>query len=194
MPGAPRLDDLRRALRERALGTEPGANVAAAVAAVLRPSGEDTEVLLIRRAEREDDPWSGHMAFPGGRRDGEDRDLLETATRETREEVGLSLDSSATFLGRLPDVPAVGRGRLLGIYIRPFVFELVGEAPLRTNEEVAEALWAPIGPMLRGEIDAVRPVEHEGVTYRMPAFDVEGRIVWGLTYRMLELLLDIIRE
>jgi 8-oxo-dGTP pyrophosphatase MutT (NUDIX family) len=188
------LERVRRVLSGRDTHASPGDDVGAAVAAILREGERDAEVLLIRRAERHADPWSGHMAFPGGRRDASDRDLVETAMRETREEVGLSLDRSAKLLGRLDDIPAIGRGRLLGIQIRPFVFELHETPDLVTNEEVAEALWAPLGPMLRGEVDTVRPVEHEGMTFQMPAYDVEGRIVWGLTHRMLQLLLDIVRE
>jgi 8-oxo-dGTP pyrophosphatase MutT (NUDIX family) len=81
----------------------------AAVAAVLRapPDGGDAEILLMRRAERHGDPWSGHMAFPGGRREEGDATLLDTAIREAREEVGLDLRAHGTLLARLPDIQAV---------------------------------------------------------------------------------------
>ena len=82
----------------------------AAVATILREGLEGPEVLLIRRAENPRDPWSGHMAFPGGREAPEDRDLLATAVRETHEEVGLDLQRSAHLLGRLDALPAVARG------------------------------------------------------------------------------------
>jgi 8-oxo-dGTP pyrophosphatase MutT (NUDIX family) len=187
------LVTLRRALDAREPERLEG-DKRAAVAAVLRQVGEDEpEILLIRRAEHPEDPWSGHMAFPGGRHDPTDRDLLHTAVRETDEELGLALDRHARLLGRLEDIPAVARGRRTGLIISPFVFELVGEPDLVPNHEVAEALWAPLGPMLRGEIATVRPYEHEGQRYEMPAFDVEGRVVWGLTYHMLGRLLDLLR-
>jgi 8-oxo-dGTP pyrophosphatase MutT (NUDIX family) len=164
----------------------------AAVAAILRaPShGDDAEILLIRRAERDGDPWSGHMAFPGGRREPTDPSLLDTALRETREEVGLDLTQHAELLARLPDVPAVARGRRIGMIIAPFVFALRDTAPLELtlSAEVAEVLWAPLGPLARGERAAAFSYQHEGNHYSMPGFQVGERIVWGLTYRMLELL------
>ena len=83
----------------------------AAVAAVLRPGSNGPEVLLIRRAEHPNDPWSGHMAFPGGREDPCDADLFGTAVRETLEEVALDLTTNAALLGTLDDLPAVARGK-----------------------------------------------------------------------------------
>src|SRR6185295_3323821 len=92
MTAGPRLAALEARLRARELpDSEPWLGDRAAVAAILRESATDLEALLIRRAEREDDPWSGHMAFPGGRRGAADRDIEETARRETLEEIGLDL-------------------------------------------------------------------------------------------------------
>jgi 8-oxo-dGTP pyrophosphatase MutT (NUDIX family) len=164
----------------------------AAVAAILRapPGGEEAEILLIRRAERAGDPWSGHMAFPGGRRDPADPSLYHTALRETAEEVGIDLALHGRLIARLPDLPAVARGRRVGMTIAPFVFALdLPEMPLIVpNDEVAEALWTPLGPLARGERVATYPYQHEGQLYEMPGFQVGERIVWGLTHRMLELL------
>ncbi len=166
----------------------------AAVATVLRPASAEPEVLLIKRAEHPGDPWSGHMAFPGGREDPLDPDLYRTAVRETQEEVGLDLERHAARLGRLDDVPAIARGRPVGLVITPFVFEIDETPPLVPNEEVAEVLWAPLGPLARGEVETTRPYVHEGRTYDMPAFDVSGRIVWGLTYQMLQSFFRALRE
>lgn len=165
----------------------------AAVATILRDSLEGPEVLLIRRAEHPQDPWSGHMAFPGGREAPEDRDLLATAIRETHEELGLNLESSALLLGRLDMLPAVARGRRVGLTIAPFVFELTGEASLQPNYEVAEWLWAPLSPLLSGALATSMPYEFEGQRISLPAHDIEGRLVWGLTYRMLESLFAQLR-
>jgi 8-oxo-dGTP pyrophosphatase MutT (NUDIX family) len=167
----------------------------AAVAAVLRDGGAGgAEVLLIRRAEAPGDPWSGHMAFPGGRRDAVDPSLLATAVRETREEVGLDLDAHGKLLGRLPDVPAVARGKRVGLTIAPFVFALKSPAipPFTLNDEVAEVLWTPLGPLARGERATTYPYVHDGQPFALPGFAVGERIVWGLTYRMLELFFDIL--
>jgi 8-oxo-dGTP pyrophosphatase MutT (NUDIX family) len=168
------------------------ARTQASVAAVLREGPKGAEVLLIQRAEHPDDPWSGHMAFPGGRRDPGDESLLAAAMRETLEEVGLDL-SRAEYLGHIDDLQAVARGRVLDLVIRPQVFVWPGDPPpLTPNYEVATTVWAPISPMIAGEIDTVRPWREGTQTYRMPAYDVEGRIVWGLTYRMLRTLFAVV--
>ncbi|NIR35111.1 MAG: NUDIX domain-containing protein [Actinobacteria bacterium] len=184
-------------MRERLAAHEPErlaeqARTQASVATILREGPTGAEVLLIQRAEHPDDPWSGHMAFPGGRRDPGDVHLLDTAMRETREELGVDL-AIAEHLGHVDDLQAVARGRVLDLVIRPQVFLWPGEPPpLTPNYEVAAAVWAPIAPMIAGEIDTVRPWREGTQTYRMPAYDVEGRIVWGLTYRMLRTLFAIV--
>ena len=106
------FDALRARLAARPFSAdsdEPGER--AAVTAVIRNHPErGAELLVIRRAEHPLDPWSGHMAFPGGRRELTDPDLSHTALRETFEEVGLDLRRDGALLTRLPDVPAIGRG------------------------------------------------------------------------------------
>ena len=164
------------------------------MAAILRPVPGDTEVLLIRRAERPGDPWSGHMALPGGHHDPEDADLRETAMRETLEEVGLDL-SGREYLGALDDLAATARGQLVGMTITPHVFALGGELPeLQPNHEVAELLWGSLGRMFRGEVDAIKELSYGGATRRLPAFDVHGRLVWGMTHSMLRSLFALLRE
>jgi 8-oxo-dGTP pyrophosphatase MutT (NUDIX family) len=185
------------ATRLRARGA-PDADVAttdkeAAVAAILRArDGADAEILLIRRAVNPGDPWSGHMAFPGGRRDPDDASLLATAIRETREEVGLDLAIHGDVLARLPDVAAIAKGKRIGMNIAAFVFALrhEGEALLAPNDEVAETVWAPLGPLARGERAGVYPYRYEGIDLELPSIDVGGRIVWGLTHKMLSALFD----
>jgi 8-oxo-dGTP pyrophosphatase MutT (NUDIX family) len=173
---------------------EPDRGKRAAVAAILRDGQLGPEVLLIRRAEHPLDPWSGHMAFPGGRESAEDENLLATALRETREEIALDLQASARLLGRLEMLPAVARGRRTGLAIAPYVFELTALSPVLTpNGEVAEFLWAPLAPLLRGAWATTIPYEFEGQRLMLPAHEVEGRVVWGLTYRMLESLFSLLR-
>jgi 8-oxo-dGTP pyrophosphatase MutT (NUDIX family) len=165
----------------------------AAVSAILRQEDPGLEVLLIRRAEREGDLWSGHMAFPGGRSDPADLDLLETAIRETKEEVGVDLRRDSELLGRLDEVPVTGRGLPTGLALSPYVFLLHGAPqPIPADPaEVAEVIWAPIGPMLSGVAATSYPFMFEGTRHDMPAFDVQGHMVWGLTYRMLISLFEL---
>ena len=150
------------------------------------------ELLFIRRSENPLDPWSGHMAFPGGRHDPSDEDLLATALRETHEEIGLDLRAHGTLLTRLPDVPAIARGRRLGLVISPFVFALAPGASLGALDaaEVAEALWVPLAPIARGDGVGTLQYPFEGTVHDLPCVRVgEGRVVWGLTHQMLSALL-----
>lgn len=169
----------------------------AAVSVVLHsPSPEDeVSVLFIRRAECEGDPWSGHMAFPGGRRDAEDPDLLATALRETHEEVGLDLATHAEFLVRMPDVPANFRAAGIELTVAPFVFALRGEHVLAPNHEVAETLWVPLRALAAGEGAGAHAVHYEGREMRFPCIRVGERVIWGLTWWMLQAVLrEIHRE
>jgi 8-oxo-dGTP pyrophosphatase MutT (NUDIX family) len=171
-------------------GEEPAAGAAqAAVALVLRFAPE-MEILLIRRSEHDGDPWSGHMAFPGGRRDAGDRDALETAIRETAEEVGLDLRRDADHLGELDTLPAMARGRRLDLVIVPHVFVARRSPELVLSDEVEEALWAPVAPLVEGKADTVRPYRYEGYDLELPAYQVREHVVWGLTYRMLGMLFE----
>jgi 8-oxo-dGTP pyrophosphatase MutT (NUDIX family) len=166
---------------------------ASAVAAILRDGAAGCEVLLIKRADRAGDPWSGHMAFPGGRYEVEDGNLLVTAIRETREEVGIPLDRVASLIGVLEDQSATLR-KNEPAPIRPFIFAL--EEPIETvtfNEEVAAVLWAPLLPLFHDLPRTSIAVDYEGNTFTMPGWDVEGKVVWGLTYRMLSRLFSALR-
>lgn len=180
-----------QAIRERLAGRTPtvysGRDIRrrAAVAAVLRGVPGDSEILLIKRADREGDPWSGHMALPGGHHEPGDPDMLSTARRETREEVGLHLERAA-LVGALDEHPASARGTFTGIVIAPFVFAVDGDVDLSPNHEVAEALWAPLGSMARGELDAIKEVRRGGRRVTFPAYRVGEHVVWGLTHRVLQ--------
>ncbi len=180
------LPDVRGVLQTRTARELAEHEKWAAVAMLLRDTGSGPEVFFIRRAEHPRDPWSGHMAFPGGRQHSEDGSLLDTAIRETREEVGLDLLAEAEHIGQLDDLQAIARGKPQETVIRPFVFEVHRESPIQADEkEVAEALWTPLLPLYRGEADTVRPYQWHGTEIDFPAYDVDGRVVWGLTYQML---------
>jgi 8-oxo-dGTP pyrophosphatase MutT (NUDIX family) len=168
----------------------------AAVAAILRelPGADSADLFFIRRAEHPSDPWSGHIAFPGGRRDPDDASLLRTAIRETREEVGIDL-AVDQLLARLPDVPAFTRSRAGNLVVAPFVFALSGDVAVVPNEEVASTLWVPVATLARGEGKSSFKLDYEGQTYDLPCMHLEpgNHRLWGLTYKMLETLLDAVR-
>jgi 8-oxo-dGTP pyrophosphatase MutT (NUDIX family) len=162
-----------------------------AVAAILRPGPEGPEVLLMKRAARDGDRWSGQIAMPGGMAEAHDRNSRATAVRETLEEVGLDLTRHARVLGRLDDQVAIARGRPLPLAITPWVFATERAAALRLNEEAELAFWLPLLRAAGGGIDDSVTVELAGLAQRLPAWRHEGHLVWGLTHRMLSALLKI---
>jgi len=157
----------------------------AAVSLILR-NGRELEVLLIRRAESEGDPWSGQMALPGGRWDPEDENLLATAIRETREETGVRLDQGGIILGKLDSVTP-NSTRLPPIFIFPFVFWVVeGTRAVAASPEVDEVLWTPLSHFSNPEASGTLEIRHGEEDVRIfPCLRVEERVIWGLTYRIL---------
>lgn len=187
------LSAIRARLSNRAhVRYEGEINRRAAIAAVLRERPQSPELLLIRRAERAGDPWSGHMALPGGHHDPGDADLLATVRRETLEEVGLNLDTHE-LLGPLDEHGASAQGIFTGLLLAPFVFALRHDVELRPNYEVAEVIWAPLVPMMTGARDVFMDFERDGQSMRFPGFSVGDHIVWGLTHRVLQGFFSLLR-
>ena len=181
------LEEIRAALAGYA-PPELAGRRRAAVAVVLHDAADGPEALFIERAERLGDPWSGQMAFPGGRIDPGDVDARAAAERETREEVGLDL-ATAECLGRLGDVDA-GIRVVAPLVLSAFVYVVPTRPSLVPNHEVREALWVPV----RRLFDPIHHVDHRWGLGRFPGILVgePGRhVVWGLTYRLVEELLGL---
>ncbi len=159
----------------------------AAVAVILKLDKGHTEALFILRASHEGDPWSGHMAFPGGHRDPGDDQLRHTAERETLEEIGLDLNIHSRFIGEIDAVRANPRGRNLDMIVTPFVYLLENvDVSMTANYEVADILWGSLNDMHSGNALTTGEFQVQGEHHRFPGYDVHGQIVWGLTYRMLD--------
>lgn len=164
----------------------------AAIALVLRASPESgaPEMLLIRRAEVEGDPWSGHIACPGGRRDPGDHDLEQTAVRETWEETGVDIAREGQVLGALDDMTP-HTSTLPPLVIRPFVAVVAPNVALVESDEVAEAFWVPLSVIRdrerwgRGLVDIAGAGSREVDVFRHDSF-----VVWGLTHRALSQFLE----
>ena len=165
----------------------------AAVSLVMRVNGDDDpDVLFIRRASYAGDPWSGHIALPGGRHEAADATLEETAVRETREETAIDLAGASVLLGRLDDLEP--RTVVLPrIVISPFVFAMWGEPVVVPSEEVAEAFWVPLSVLRDPASVREAEIELAGGVRRVTSYQHEGRVIWGLTERVVRQFLALAR-
>lgn len=147
------------------------------------------EILLILRAERPGDPWSGQVALPGGRRNADDATLQDTAIRETLEETGLDLARHGLVLGALdelrPRTPA-----LPPIIVTPFVAIATPDLPLSLNDELADAFWAPWSTFADPARVDESTVQVRGAAWTVSSYLVGERVVWGMTERMLRQLAE----
>ena len=160
------------------------------MAIVLAPDPD--RVLLIQRAEREGDRWSGQLAFPGGRWNTGDVDLVDTARRETREEVGLDL-RSAPLLGVLDDLEP--RTPVLPhIVVRPFVFAVPASSELVLNHEVAGAWWLPCEEFWHPGVYGPVEFQRYGTLVRSAGYHLPMGILWGMTERIITPLLELLRH
>lgn len=189
------VEDIRRALLEYEPALRKGElQYRAAVAIVLTDNAGSLDLLLIERATRAGDPWSGQMALPGGRVDAADATTRAAAERETFEEVGLSLARSE-FLGRLDDLPGLPV-TTSDFAVSAFVFYANNPSALALNHEVRDAFWFPLHSMS----DRERHVDHlanleSGRLFPGILVGEPGRhVVWGLTYRFLEQFLEILGQ
>jgi 8-oxo-dGTP pyrophosphatase MutT (NUDIX family) len=190
-----RMAHIASAVRAHApvLAGRDGTYFEAAVALILREThDDDLELLFIKRAARDDDPWSGQIAFPGGRHDAGDASLEDTAVRETREEVGLELHRDGSIIGVLdelrPRIPV-----LPPVIVRPHVAVVSSDAMLGPSVEVAEYFWAPLDAIL----DPAATRDTEIVVRQMrtvrPAIHFGGHMIWGMTEHILRRFEEIIR-
>ncbi|MCH2213400.1 MAG: CoA pyrophosphatase [Fuerstiella sp.] len=151
---------------------------------IVAEGADGLDVCFIRRAERQSDPWSGHVSFPGGRAEVGDRTAYEVAERETREEIGLSLNASHR-IGTLPMMQKIRRGLTLFSFVYFAEHSMRTQAVVGNPEEVACVFWVP----LRHLFDplAVTEVEysHEGNQKDLPGIRFDDHVIWGLTLQLL---------
>ena len=173
-----RLTDHRPSLSEADLGRSR-----AAVALVLyAPAPEPPELLFIERAQREGDPWSGQMAFPGGRWEPQDRDLATTAARETQEEVGLGLGRAIARLDDFAGTRATGRHQVV---VSPFVYALEKRPDLFPNPEVNATVWVPLPSLLDPGSRRKYEFGPPGAGGPFESIFYDPYTIWGLTHRIL---------
>ena len=155
-----------------------------AAVAIVHTRTEPESVLLMRRSERPDDPWSGHWSLPGGRCDPEDKDLVHTALRELEEECGVRLEQ-ANLESTLP--PTIARRKSPPyLLVAPFVFRVDREleTTLDTREAV-ESFWIPVDLLRSPARHCLRAVPGRPKEMLFPTIELTGVPLWGFTYRLL---------
>ena len=161
----------------------------AAVAAVLRVVADEVELLFIKRAIVERDPWSGHVAFPGGRIEPGDDTLEDTAIRETDEELALDL-RQGQVIGRLDDLAPRTRS-LPPVIVRPYVAVVRRDVTLVPSREVAATFWVPVRLLRDPGTQDEHVMTVNGVRALFPAYRIDEHLVWGLTERIVRQLLSL---
>lgn len=163
--------------------------VDAVVALLLNEHGSDLDLLLIHRAERINDPWSGQIGLPGGGVKKTDSSARAAIRREVSEEIGLDLNNNSRELGTL----SVGSPmRRFEMKVQPWVYALAIRPEIKISPEVQEGFWVHVSslPDLRTSTE----IEIRGTRREVDAFLVNGRVVWGYTHRVLNELLSILNS
>ena len=173
---------------------DPAPSKRAAVAISVRSGVSGPEILMIQRAVRQGDPWSGHMGFPGGRKDESDVSDMACAKRETREEIGFDLDIYGELVCQLSDVNTGWRADRPEMLVAPFVFK-VGSTPVfELNHEVDDTLWVPLSFLLNDANRSRHQWDWRGEVLESDAFTFDDRLIWGLSLMMIDELLQIIAD
>jgi len=188
---------IRRQLEVRlaplhSLKIEPERVPQAAVTLILHSEAGSAQFLLIKRAERPGDHWSGHLALPGGRVDPmRDADLVATAVRETREEIGIDLLNGGRFIGQLPLIKP-NNPRLPEIEITPFVVVAPSSFSIQLSAEVDSTLWVSLGRLKREGRSSEYRIYLGTAINRWPAYPSEAGPIWGITERILTSFLNLL--
>ncbi|GBC81102.1 putative Nudix hydrolase NudL [bacterium HR10] len=180
------VETLRERLRalERAASEETAWPLQAAVVLILREVGDDLQALLIKRIEDTRDPWSGHIALPGGHREPQDRTLWETAVRETREEVGIDLEREGTWIGQLTPL-SPSNPRLPPVRVTPLVALVRPDVTVVAGPEVERAFWISLRALRRsGRSERVEKLV-DGEVRVWLAYPSPHGPIWGMTERIL---------
>tara|TARA_B100000767_G_scaffold275489_1_gene312751 strand:+ start:6827 stop:7465 length:639 start_codon:yes stop_codon:yes gene_type:complete len=172
-----------------------------AVAIVIdQANTEQASVLLIKRAENERDPWSGHMAFPGGRYEPVDKNGLATAKREMHEEVGFDIDKLAfdsavsggndgQCIARLSDIKTSKRATPSTMVVTPYIFSVLNKPALMANHEVADTVWVPLSFFSALQNRSIYELNYNERRIEMPCYRYEGNVIWGITLSMIDEML-----
>ncbi len=179
-------EEIRKVLDPPGTLLDPGEGLlASAVLVMLCERGGDYGIWFIRRTEYRDDAFSGHVAFPGGKKKQSEATLVDTAFREAGEELGFDAGNEVEILGEMdfvrPYTPSVRR-----YAVKPFVATVGDEVEFVPNYEVSEFFWVPISHLIDPKNRDVRERKRDGRVINDYVFSYRNHIIWGLTGRILD--------
>ena len=185
-------DRLRVVLARRVAATLDDVDAQRAAVAIVVSAGPDSHLLMVKRAERAGDPWSGHAAFPGGFRSPGDRDAPATAERETEEETGLPLGRVGERLGQLDDVYPRSI-HLPRVIVTPCVFAVPARLPVAPTHEVERALWVSVAELISPSNRRPFVLDLPAGKREFESIHVESLVIWGLTERIISQFVNLIQ-
>lgn len=165
----------------------------AAVAMVLHGDETSPQLLMMQRSIFEGDPWSGHMAFPGGRVEETDASPLDAAIREAQEELGIELDSQAELITSLSEFQATSKRHDVNMAVKPFIFRAKQSLSFTPNGEVAAVVSIPLDYLLNNSNRVDFTKEFYGKEYTYSSYLYGEYRVWGLSLRFIDEMLAILQ-
>ncbi|PCI28398.1 hypothetical protein COB52_03710 [Candidatus Kaiserbacteria bacterium] len=182
---------LQSPIKKISLNTEP--DYAAVSIVFQQAANQNLRFLMIRRAINDSDPWSGQMAFPGGKKESSDINLDATVVRETREEVGLDLLKTADCFGRLDEIQGRTSGAKIPLIIAPYVY-WIDETPefILDPEEVHSTTWVNFSHCLKTESHRNHKIRFQDNDIDLPCIEHSPVPIWGISYLMLKNLTDLV--
>ena len=179
-------EEIRKTLNPPGTSPDPGKDLLpSAVLVMLCERQKDYGIWFIRRTEYRDDAFSGHVAFPGGKKKESDATLVDTALREAGEELGFDAAKEVEILGEMdfvrPYTPSVRR-----YAVKPFVAIIGGGVEFAPNYEVSEFFCAPVSHLIDPKNRDVRKRKRDEEIIDDYVFAYRNHIIWGLTGRILD--------
>ncbi len=155
-------------------------------------SEDNARLLMIRRAKKKGDPWSGDMGFPGGRFSNvEDKSIYETAIRELYEETGVEVNDGIENIGRLSELLTRAHEKPVPMIITPFVFKVNKLPVFKRNTEIEELIWIPLSYFFNQQNRNTMVIKKGKLKWGFPSYIYDKKCIWGLSLAMIDELRNI---